>query len=162
MRKLGVEISESKTHVSPNTYEFAKRWIHRKVEVSPLPLRGILSNLNKPLVVLQELMIYMNRNNVLFQGTSLELISKIYNNLKIGRRTYRSNTVHQICYDFYYILRYAFDNLTNIEMRQYLISKKVPDIFICREELIPSFMRELLTMELSSQAEKLAFSLLNM
>jgi hypothetical protein len=38
MSSLGVAISPMKTHVSNDTYEFAKRWIHRGEEVSGAPL----------------------------------------------------------------------------------------------------------------------------
>lgn len=44
MKELGVNISFHKTHVSKDTYEFAKRWIHKGVEVSPIPLRGLISS----------------------------------------------------------------------------------------------------------------------
>lgn len=37
---LGVDISQQKTHVSVDTYEFAKRWIHKGEEISPFPLGG--------------------------------------------------------------------------------------------------------------------------
>jgi len=39
---LGVEISDSKTHVSKDTYEFAKRWFHKGVEVTPFPVPALL------------------------------------------------------------------------------------------------------------------------
>jgi len=42
--RLGVDISSSKTHVSYDTYEFAKRWIMHGVEISGLPMKGIISN----------------------------------------------------------------------------------------------------------------------
>nr|DBA07246.1 TPA_asm: RNA-dependent RNA polymerase [Gigaspora rosea mitovirus 2] len=42
MQQLGVEISETKTHVGQTTYEFAKRWIHERNEVSPAPLGSFL------------------------------------------------------------------------------------------------------------------------
>jgi hypothetical protein len=42
MQQLGVEISETKTHVGETTYEFAKRWIHNRNEVSPAPLGSFL------------------------------------------------------------------------------------------------------------------------
>lgn len=32
---LDMPISESKTHVSNDTYEFAKRWIQNGIEISP-------------------------------------------------------------------------------------------------------------------------------
>jgi len=47
MTDLGVAISLHKTHVSNNTYEFAKRWIMDGVEVSPIPLRGLVSSSSK-------------------------------------------------------------------------------------------------------------------
>jgi len=44
MTKLGVDISLHKTHVSKDTYEFAKRWIKGGCEITGIPLRGILNN----------------------------------------------------------------------------------------------------------------------
>lgn len=44
---LGVSISESKSHVSDETFEFAKRWIHKGVEVTGAPL-SLLMNSDKP------------------------------------------------------------------------------------------------------------------
>lgn len=44
MGQLDVGISLHKTHVSDDTYEFAKRWIHRGCEISPIPLRGLISS----------------------------------------------------------------------------------------------------------------------
>lgn len=41
MSELGVEISETKTHVSDDTYEFAKRWIHNGQEVTGAPLGSL-------------------------------------------------------------------------------------------------------------------------
>jgi hypothetical protein len=41
MNELGVSISEQKTHVSQDTYEFAKRWIHRGLEVTGAPLGSL-------------------------------------------------------------------------------------------------------------------------
>lgn len=41
MSDLGVSISETKTHVSQDTYEFAKRWIHKGLEVTGAPLGSL-------------------------------------------------------------------------------------------------------------------------
>jgi len=38
---LGVKVSETKTHVSNDTYEFAKRWIHFGEEVTGAPLGSL-------------------------------------------------------------------------------------------------------------------------
>lgn len=42
MTALGVEISEMKSHRSPHTFEFAKRWIHKGVEISPFTMAAAL------------------------------------------------------------------------------------------------------------------------
>lgn len=39
---LDVPISEQKTHVSDDTYEFAKRWMHKGNDISPFPLAGLV------------------------------------------------------------------------------------------------------------------------
>jgi hypothetical protein len=41
LSQIGVDVSDAKTHVSDDTYEFAKRWIHRGLEVSPAPLGSL-------------------------------------------------------------------------------------------------------------------------
>jgi len=41
MDQLGVALSVAKTHVSQDTYEFAKRWIHRGTEVTGAPLGSL-------------------------------------------------------------------------------------------------------------------------
>jgi hypothetical protein len=41
LTELGVEVSESKTHVSEDTFEFAKRWIHKGSEVTGAPLGSL-------------------------------------------------------------------------------------------------------------------------
>lgn len=38
MEDLGVDISEAKTHVSRDTCEFAKRWLHQGSEITPFPI----------------------------------------------------------------------------------------------------------------------------
>lgn len=43
MSELDVPISDAKTHVSNDTCEFAKRWIHKGVEITPYPLPAILT-----------------------------------------------------------------------------------------------------------------------
>lgn len=41
LKEIGVGVSEAKTHVSQDTYEFAKRWIHRGSEVTGAPLGSL-------------------------------------------------------------------------------------------------------------------------
>jgi hypothetical protein len=63
LAKLGVDCSEAKTHISNNRYEFAKRWIkpRDKVEVTGIPLRGIIDNFKNPFIVLALLNDYFNQ-----------------------------------------------------------------------------------------------------
>lgn len=49
--KLGVDLSLAKTHVSKDTYEFAKRWIKGSKELSGVPLRGLVENLSNPFII---------------------------------------------------------------------------------------------------------------
>jgi hypothetical protein len=44
MTRWGVDISKTKTHVSYDTYEFAKRWIKNGKEITGLPLKGLFQN----------------------------------------------------------------------------------------------------------------------
>lgn len=47
IRSLGVELSEMKSHTSEDTYEFAKRWFRRGVEVTGIPAKGFAHNISK-------------------------------------------------------------------------------------------------------------------
>jgi len=48
IHSLGVDISEAKSHVSKDTFEFAKRWFHKGIEISPFPINGIIENMSNP------------------------------------------------------------------------------------------------------------------
>lgn len=41
MEDLGVDISLAKTHVSKDTCEFAKRWLHQGSEITPFPISSL-------------------------------------------------------------------------------------------------------------------------
>lgn len=158
MNKLGVEISTAKTHVSKNTYEFAKRWVKNRVEISPLPLRGIINNFDNLNVVLMQLINYLKNNNTFFQGSALELIKVIYNKIKVNRKFMNLNAINKTCYKFYHSYRYSIGLSTNREMRNFL-ENILPDyIPIPRDELIPGFIRELLVNTLQAEVEKLSAS----
>lgn len=91
IKALGVEISLQKTHVSDDTYEFAKRWIQPKQsrEITGLPLGGLLRNFNNPNIVFTILYDYfkIKNNYIPFGANSLvDLVKKIYSNLKVGNR----------------------------------------------------------------------------
>lgn len=48
LSSIGVSISESKSHVSVDTYEFAKRWIHGGEEMTGAPISEVYSIKRKP------------------------------------------------------------------------------------------------------------------
>lgn len=155
MARLGVNISEAKSHVSTNTYEFAKRWIIKGVEVSPLPLKGILQNTWSPTTVLKQLMDYNIRNVTFYKGNSLELISELYHRLKVGKRYFSYFKTKNLCYDFYHIYRYALGVISSEEIRNFFIKKNLSENFInMSEKLIPQFLEELLRQGLVGIAER--------
>jgi hypothetical protein len=76
---LGVSISLHKTHVSSNTYEFAKRLIQDGVEITGIPIKGIVSNFKHPYIIFTILYDYFKiKNNQYYSKYSL---SKIVKNL---------------------------------------------------------------------------------
>jgi len=96
IKGLGVELSMQKTHVSDDTYEFAKRWIQPKQsrEITGLPLGGLLRNFNNPNIVFTILYDYfkIKNNYIPFGADSLvELVRKIYSQLRLGNRYYSLN-----------------------------------------------------------------------
>lgn len=155
MTKLGVEISMQKTHVSYNTYEFAKRWFKSKIEISPLPLKGILHNFDNLPVVLLQLMQYLKRCNTLWKGNSLQLISSIYHNIRINNRVWKYHKVYRYLEIWFLLFRYSFGTLSNWEIRRFLIVSKVPTFLLdFREELSPLVIKEFLNYGLTSIAER--------
>jgi len=86
MTKLGVELSINKTHVSQNTYEFAKRWIIvGKGEVTPIPIKGIVNNIQDPSKVLVILYDYIHNKCCYLpvKSNSCEFVLSFYKKLKV-------------------------------------------------------------------------------
>jgi hypothetical protein len=83
---LGVEVSLNKTHVSKDTYEFAKRWIKpfTRTEVTGIPLKGIIHNFKNPFVVFIILYDYFKIKNNLYTSklNLVDLLHRLY--LKFG------------------------------------------------------------------------------
>jgi hypothetical protein len=89
MEALGVEISVQKTHVSKDTYEFAKRWIRpfgNVKELTGIPLKGIISNFKDPHIVFTILYDFFKiKRNISFSTSPLVnfMISRLYNSIYI-------------------------------------------------------------------------------
>jgi len=60
--EIGAEISLMKSHTSSRTYEFAKRWFRDGIEISGIPVRGFLDNLNKYHVIYMNIISIIDRN----------------------------------------------------------------------------------------------------
>jgi hypothetical protein len=80
--RLGVGLSLQKTHVSHDTYEFAKRWIQFQSnrEITGLPLGGILRNFNNPNIVFTVLYDYfkIKRNYLEVNHSLVKVINSLY------------------------------------------------------------------------------------
>jgi hypothetical protein len=156
MARIGVDISELKSHVSWNTYEFAKRWFKKKIEISPFPLKGILHNYHNIPVVLLQIMTYVKRcSNINFNGNSLELISKLYHKKIINKKFYSYKNLYNRLEAWFLLYKYSFGTISNWELRRFLVINNLPE-WICniKEELIPSVMKELLHSGLITIAER--------
>jgi len=84
LAELGVEISSSKTHVSKDTYEFAKRWFHKGIEVSPVPIAGFVSNIGNPKLLYSQILdlIYKGRGPRSIVS-SIQLATSLISSLRV-------------------------------------------------------------------------------
>lgn len=134
MTRLGVEISPTKTHVSNDTYEFAKRWIRYKdtrfVELSPLPIKGIARNITNPYIVFTILFDYFitKGNQYLYRRDLISLVCALYNHVtfyeRVGKKTVKtafkpSFLRKQLGY-INVSMRYSMDLITYDKLREIL------------------------------------------
>lgn len=136
MTKLGVDISPHKTHVSNDTYEFAKRWIRWTPldgfkEISPLPLKGIGTNIDNPFIVFTILFDYfiVKRNSYLSSSNLVSLVVRLYNNLsfkyfvkgKLQKKvTFNSTYLRAKLNMLELSMRFSLDLITDTQIRFYL------------------------------------------
>nr|WLK77421.1 RNA-dependent RNA polymerase [Suillus luteus mitovirus 4] len=145
MTRLGVDISQSKTHVSKDTYEFAKRWIRNGQEITGIPLKGLLNNWTKPQVVYLEIFSYIMKVST-SRLSVIDICCKLYSNLPYSKRIKSFRSMYKLLYDFHHAIRYTFNLITYDELRAYLSYKTKESTFNCPpESLIPSFMKATLS-----------------
>jgi len=90
--RLGIEISPHKTHVSKDTYEFAKRWFKGGREITGLPTRGIIWNIKNPFIVASVLYDYFKvKGNSWVCKDLVSVIASLYSGLKINGKYYSFN-----------------------------------------------------------------------
>lgn len=143
MTKLGVDISLNKTHVSIDTYEFAKRWIKNGKELTGLPLKGILSNWNKPSIVFMELFNYNLKIPIMTKSVFKSTLD-LYKNLPFGKRRKSSNSLVKYLYELNQAIRFTFGFVTYDELRSFLCKKLKDNIMVPTEQEAPSFVKGLL------------------
>lgn len=155
MTRFGVDISVPKTHVSKNTYEFAKRWIHHGVEISGIPLKGLATNwVNLPIVI-KQIVEYNQRCAHLFRGTTVDLIISVYKGIKLGNRFQSNLSLTRFVTDIVFVTRYQLKLVTYEEIRNYLIHKLPnPDVLVPNADRIRDFTRGILCLGLTKMAEK--------
>jgi hypothetical protein len=155
MTKLGVEISPFKTHISKDTYEFAKRWIKSNKEISGISLKGILSNIQNIKIVYLNIFTYIQRIPQSSPYSSLVIICKLYSNLPINGRCKSYKSLYMMLYDFSHSLRFSFGLITYDELRSYLVKKTLnnPDFAMPSETLIHKYMKVIISEALTVNAK---------
>lgn len=165
IKGLGVELSEQKTHVSSNTYEFAKRWIQwdKNREITGLPLGGILRNINNPNIVFTILYDYFkikNNYNPSRTNSLVDLVICLYHKLLIKNNKYYkiSSKMIKSLKNFSLMLDvvfgyYSYDNLRklfslNITNENYMIPDERTILFELKRILSKGLSSRILQMNL--------------
>ncbi|BAV56289.1 RNA-dependent RNA polymerase [Fusarium poae mitovirus 1] len=153
MEKLGVELSLAKTHVSEDTYEFAKRWFKNSIEVTGLPTRGIIHNFKSPNIVFTILYdFYKIKNNTYLSFNSLvDSMSRLYKNFylleKVRKNTYKkifirfNRKIYNNLLDFSTVLDFSFGYEDNQKLSE-LFNRK---LYLSEQYTIPATMKSLRT-----------------
>lgn len=155
MSKLGVDLSPTKTHVSVNTYEFAKRWINNGLEISPLPMNGIVNNITNPYIVLMNLYDFfkIKRNSYTYSGGLLNLLEGLYRDTKLiksnGKTYYLNLNKFKNLDSYLFALNDVFGYITYDQIRSYFVSKN-HDLIIPGPAIIRNFMSHVASSGLSN------------
>lgn len=152
MKKLGVEISQQKTHVSKDTYEFAKRWIKGGTEISGISLKGILNDLDL-FSRYNTINVYINR--VLTPSHSIKtIVCGTFENMLYklsGQEFYSSfRQIRKQLDDFHMMMRFN-SGCPYEELRNYF-ARRLPklDIPIPPSTVIRSYVRAMFSEVVSS------------
>jgi len=169
IKGLGVELSLQKTHVSSDTYEFAKRWIqesHNR-EITGLPLGGILRNINNPNIVFTVLYDYFKiKGNYLPSSTNslVDLVNSLYHKLIIRNNKYfkLSNSMITSLQNFSLMLDvifgyYSYDKIRNLFARNITTL----DYNIPNDDTILSELKRVLSHGLRSRLLEMNVKLIN-
>jgi hypothetical protein len=106
--ELGVGVSLYKTHVSENTYEFAKRWISNRVEISGIPLRGLIASCKKYHLMIPILYSLTRHNPARKPANIPDLLSSF--NLHIGLNIKHTKAINNRVLEFLAIWKFMKEN----------------------------------------------------
>lgn len=161
MMRMGVDISIPKTHVSKDTYEFAKRWIQNGREITGLPLKGILSNINNLKVVYTIINDYLLKVPTWVNQSSWQLFRRTF----VGFSIKSGKKLRKVSYryidslkGFATSVRYSMGLTTPWELRNYLnsfykLSDKSDFSHNPNEKLIPRYIEGILVNGLADEAK---------
>jgi hypothetical protein len=114
---LGVDCSPMKSHSSLETYEFAKRWFHKGIEISGVPLKGFLANTGNPVLLFQDLL------ELVYKGRGPK---SVINSVSLGK-----DLIKRLGYSRSQIRHYS--NMFSDIRLTYRITKEYPDLQLWRE-----------------------------
>jgi len=145
IKLLGVELSLAKTHVSNDTYEFAKRWIrpNEKLELTGIPIKGIVENFKNPFIVFTIIYDYFKiKKNSYYSSYSLvRLICNLYYKfsyykgkkkffLNINKKTYNKIRAFSLALDI------EFNYYTYDKLRSLFVNKNNNDQYVIPNERV--------------------------
>jgi hypothetical protein len=158
MNHLGVDLSDSKTHVSKDTYEFAKRWIYKGREITGLPLNGIINNINNPFIVMVTLYdFYKVKGNFLSSFKNLnQIVSSLYKGLNKKLSTKYDNSRFRLKMKvFHKSLDFAFGYSTIDSLREMLALNISNESFVIPgNDLIHQVFDDVISQGLCGTVEK--------
>lgn len=163
MNYLGVELSESKTHVSKDTYEFAKRWFSKGKEITGLPMRGIVNNINNPFIVMVNLYdFYKVKGNYISSCKNLPcILSSLYRGLsfKLSKK-FDNRKFRMKIYTFHKSLDYSFGYSTYDSLRELLcLNIQNEQFMIPNDQLIRTTYDEVIGLGMGSSVQDSLFAL---
>jgi len=84
---LGVDVSLAKTHISLTTLEFAKRWIHKGQEISPVPISA-LKQVGRKYYLLAAFLIELESKGFDFSGGIQQVVQSFFSMIHSKRRSF--------------------------------------------------------------------------
>jgi hypothetical protein len=147
-----VVTSDSKTHVSKDTYEFAKRWFHRGIEVTGISTNGLITQRYNPIGILGFIVSLYDKNQTpdTFM-TSIEVTLKflrVFTSEKV-----KFNRSRNLVRNLYAVMRYTRGHETELRT---LFSEAL----LNNDNIMPQFGQTMLEKEFSRVGQFVANGIL--